>query len=48
MCGYHHHHVDTQGWAMHRTGGRVWLTPPTWIDPEQQPRTNEYWKPLRT
>ena len=48
LCGYHHDYDDTHDWTFHRHKGRVWFTPPPWIDPEQTPRTNEYFKPLRT
>lgn len=48
LCGYHHRYADTHDWTMKRTGGRVWFTPPAWIDSDQVPRTNEYFRPLRT
>jgi len=47
LCGYHHRLIDTQQWTIQRIRGRIWLTPPTWIDPDQQPRTNEHFTPLR-
>ena len=48
MCGYHHDYADTHHWQINRHNGRVWFTPPAWVDPHQTPRTNEYFKPLRT
>ena len=48
LCGYHHDYADTHDWTIHRDNGRVWFTPPKWVDPHQIPRTNEYFKPLRT
>jgi hypothetical protein len=48
MCGYHHDYADTHGWQIERRNNRVWVIPPKWIDPERVPRTNEYFKPLRT
>ena len=47
MCPYHHHHADNNGYLIERIKGRIWITPPRWIDPQQTPRTNEYFKPLR-
>lgn len=46
LCGFHHRLVDTQEWLIERVNGRVWLTPPKWIDPDQTPRTNEHFKPI--
>ena len=44
LCGFHHGliHRTNGGWTIHldpddRT---PWLTPPKWIDPDQQPRRN--------
>ncbi len=37
-CDYHHHRLGD--WILQRRGGRVWCTPPRWVDPEQTPRTN--------
>ena len=49
LCGYHHDYADTHNWKIHRDHtNRVWFTPPKWVDPHQTPRTNEYFKPLRT
>jgi len=48
LCGYHHDYADTHDWTFHRKHGRVWFIPPRWIDTQQTPRTNEYFKPLRT
>ncbi len=48
LCGYHHRVVDNQEWTMRRVKHRIWLTPPKWIDPDQTPRTNEHFHPLRT
>ena len=48
LCGYHHRLVDNQGYRMARINNRIWITPPKWIDPDQTPRTNEHFKPLRT
>ena len=48
LCGYHHRLVDNQGWTMARINNRIWITPPKWIDPDQTPRTNEHFRPLRT
>jgi len=48
LCGYHHRYADTHNWTIQRIRGRVWLTPPRWIDADQTPRTNEYFRPLRT
>ena len=47
LCGYHHRLVDNQGWVMQRLNNRIWITPPKWIDPDQIPRTNEHFRPLR-
>ena len=46
LCQYHHIIVDRQGWEIDRIHGRVWLTPPDWIDPQRRPRTNQHFKPL--
>ena len=46
LCQYHHVIVDGQGWGIARRGGRIWLTPPEWIDPQRRPRTHEHVKPL--
>ena len=48
LCSYHHDYADTHDWRFKRNQGRVWFIPPTWVDPLQTPRTNEYFKPLRT
>jgi hypothetical protein len=45
LCGYHHDYADTHSWRLTRNNGRIWVTPPRWIDPDQTPRTNEYFKP---
>ena len=37
-CDYHHHRLGD--WTLQRRGGRIWCTPPPWIDPEQTPRLN--------
>ena len=47
LCGYHHRRVDNEGWTMARVKNRIWITPPTWIDPDQVPRTNEHFRPLQ-
>ena len=47
LCGYHHRLADTQNWHLQRRHGRIWITPPPWIDPHQTPRTNEHFTPLR-
>ena len=47
LCGFHHRLVDTEGWFIERINGRVWITPPKWIDPDQVPRTNERFRPLQ-
>ena len=46
LCGYHHRVLDNQQWTIQRIKGRIWLTPPPWVDPDRRPRTNEYFKPL--
>ena len=40
LCPFHHHRID--GWHLQRSGGRVWCTPPPWLDPSQTPRLNTY------
>ena len=43
LCYYHHHNIT--GWHLERRGGRVWCTPPPWLDPTQTPRLNTYFYP---
>jgi hypothetical protein len=47
LCSYHHHYADNHDWTIYREGGRVWFRPPKWIDPNQTPRTNEVFRPLK-
>jgi hypothetical protein len=40
LCGYHHRTFETAGWSIAMLDGQAWWTPPTWIDPDQQPIRN--------
>jgi hypothetical protein len=40
LCDYHHDRIDTGGWRITMRDGLPWYTPPTWIDPDQNPRRN--------
>ncbi|MGH3499364.1 MAG: DUF222 domain-containing protein, partial [Nocardioidaceae bacterium] len=33
FCTTHHVRADTGDWTIEITNGRVWITPPKWIDP---------------
>ncbi|HJY25500.1 MAG TPA: DUF222 domain-containing protein, partial [Actinomycetes bacterium] len=37
-CDYHHHRFGE--WELERRNGRVWCTPPMWVDPAKRPRIN--------
>ena len=37
-CDYHHHRFGE--WTLKRRDGRVWCTPPMWVDPAQRARIN--------
>ncbi len=37
-CDYHHHRLAD--WTLQRHDGRIWCTPPRWVDPRQTPRIN--------
>ena len=41
LCVYHHRHFQAAGWAVRMADDAMpeWL-PPSWLDPEQQPRRN--------
>ena len=39
-CRYHNNDAKKQGWRSTLINGRAAWIPPTWIDPEQQPRYN--------
>jgi hypothetical protein len=40
LCDYDNRHRKKQGWQPTHINARVAWTPPTWIDPHQQPRYN--------
>ena len=40
LCPYHHHRINN--WHLQRTNGRVWCTPPPWLDPTATPKINTY------
>lgn len=40
LCTYHHHNFERLRWTCHMTNGIPWWTPPTYIDPEQEPLRN--------
>jgi hypothetical protein len=44
-CDPHHDAIHHDGWQI-RMGarGQPELVPPRWVDPEQRPRRNEYWR----
>ena len=46
LCGFHHGliHRTNGGWTIHLDDidRKPWFTPPTWIDPDQQPRRNHH------
>jgi uncharacterized protein DUF222 len=45
LCGHHHRVVHHHGWNI-RFGddGHPELIPPPWVDPDQTPRRNSYWR----
>ncbi|MGH3095382.1 MAG: DUF222 domain-containing protein [Streptosporangiales bacterium] len=45
LCATHHDRADTPDWTLELKGGRIWITPPKWIDPEQKPRVNHLHDP---
>jgi hypothetical protein len=40
LCGYHHRNFEAIGWTVNIIDGLPWWTPPTWLDPAQQPVRN--------
>jgi len=40
LCDWHHDRINTGGWTITMRNGLPWFTPPTWLDPQQQPRIN--------
>lgn len=40
ICDHHHDRIDTGDWQITMRNGLPWFTPPTWIDPHQQPIRN--------
>ena len=45
VCGFHHRLLHHGGWTVHiAPDGRPSFTPPTWVDPTQRPRRNQYWQ----
>ncbi|MGH3448332.1 MAG: DUF222 domain-containing protein [Nocardioidaceae bacterium] len=44
-CTVHHPYFDTDDWTPQLTDGRVWITPPKWVDPKQKPRVNHLHDP---
>jgi hypothetical protein len=46
LCGHHHRAVHHQGWDVHiAPDGLPTFYPPTWIDPDRQPRRNIRYPP---
>ncbi|MEO9139061.1 MAG: DUF222 domain-containing protein, partial [Jatrophihabitans sp.] len=45
VCGHDHRERIRQGWTAHLMNGRVAWTPPSWIDPKQEPRFNTLHRP---
>lgn len=37
LCSYHHHLLDREDWTITRHGGRIYATPPAWLDPTRTP-----------
>ncbi|MCW2748016.1 MAG: hypothetical protein JWP10_1158 [Nocardioidaceae bacterium] len=49
LCPNHHRLIEKGDWTVHiATDGHPEFTPPPWVDPHQQPRRNNHWKPQRT
>lgn len=40
LCGHHHRSFERLGWACQMSDGTPQWFPPTWLDPQRQPRTN--------
>jgi hypothetical protein len=47
LCGHHHREHTKRGWTVSMINGHPWWTPPTWLDPHQQPRRNTLHHPER-
>jgi HNH endonuclease. len=45
LCSYHHREFEHMGWHVAMTDGLPTWTPPTWLDPNQQPVRNRRHEP---
>jgi len=46
LCRHHHQVIHHGHWTVAITDGLPWFTPPSWIDPDQQPRPGRPRVPL--
>jgi len=45
FCWHHHREIEQGEWAAFHHRGRIWLRPPTRLDPNRQPRINTAHRP---
>lgn len=48
LCNAHHQSVHLGEWSIRIEDGVPWFVPAPYIDPDQTPRRNTYWRPRRT
>lgn len=44
LCSHHHHTVHAGMWTIQLTDGVAWFTPAPYLDPDQRPRRNRFWR----
>ncbi|WP_022869846.1 HNH endonuclease signature motif containing protein [Yaniella halotolerans] len=44
LCSHHHHAVHAGMWQVTMNAGIPWFTPAPYLDPDQRPRRNRFWR----
>ena len=44
LCSHHHHAVHARLWSITMQDGVAWFVPAPYLDPDQRPRRNRFWR----